>query len=233
MRNILLLCFLLLPFLSIAQLSANALIDRSIQYHDPGGHWGKKKLQWTFHEERPDGSMRVSEMEWAPKKDHFILLQESGENQLHRELKSGDCISKLNGSTEISEEEAKKYRLNCERNTMYRNYYTYLWGMPMKLKDPGTIVDPEVKEKNFFGQQLLEVKVTYDPAVGGDIWYFYFDPTTYALSGYRFYHDEAVNDGEYILFEGELEKNGMKIPANRSWYTHKDARLLGTDRLQK
>ncbi|MEO0338234.1 MAG: DUF6503 family protein [Bacteroidota bacterium] len=233
MRYLIIFCLLLSPFFVSAQLSASELIDLSIQYHDPSGNWGKKKLNWTFHEERPDGSMRVSEMEWTPKNDRFVLLQQLGENQLHREVNAEDCISKLNGNTSISEEDAKKYRLNCERNAMYRNYYTYLWGMPMKLKDPGTIIDPTVKAKDFFGQDLLEIQVTYDPEVGGDIWYFYFDPTTYALSGYRFYHDESANDGEYILFEGEVEKKGMKIPANRTWYTHKDQRLLGTDRLQE
>ena len=233
MRYLIICCLLLSPLFSFAQVSASELIDLSIQYHDPSGNWGKKKLKWTFHEERPDGSMRVSEMEWTPKKDHFILLQQVDGNQLHREVEDGVCIAKLNERENISEEEYKKYRLNCERNTMYRNYYTYLWGMPMKLQDPGTIVDPLVKKKDFFGKELLEIKVTYDLKVGGDIWYFYFDPSTYALSGYRFYHDEAANDGEYILFEGEVEKRGMKIPANRTWYTHKDQRLLGTDRLQE
>jgi len=78
---------------------------------------------------------------------------------------------------------------------------------------------------------LLEIKVTYDPSVGKDIWYFYFDPTTYALRGYRFYHDEAKNDGEYILIDGEVTINGVKFPKNRAWYTHKEGKYLGNDDL--
>lgn len=112
-----------------------------------------------------------------------------------------------------------------------KDYYQYLWALPMKLKDPGTIIDPNVHARDFFGQELLEVRVTYDQEVGNDIWYFYFHPDTYALSGYRFYHDESKNDGEYILIEGEKQVNGMKIPARRHWYTHTDRRLLGTDEI--
>jgi hypothetical protein len=112
---------------------------------------------------------------------------------------------------------------------MYRNYYTYLWGLPMKLRDPGTIIDDNVHRVNFFGQELLEMKVTYHEEVGGDIWYFYFHPETYALSGYRFYHDEAANDGEYILLEDEAQIGDFRIPAQRHWYTHGERQYLGSD----
>jgi hypothetical protein len=78
---------------------------------------------------------------------------------------------------------------------------------------------------------LLEIKVTYDPEVGADIWYFYFDPSTFALSGYRFYHDESKNDGEYILLEGEITINGVKFPEKRAWHTHKEGKYLGNDDL--
>ena len=74
-----------------------------------------------------------------------------------------------------------------------------------------------------------KLKVTYDEAVGQDTWYFYLDRKTYALVGYRFYHDESKNDGEYILLEGEASGAGLKLPKTRKWYRHEDDGFLGTD----
>jgi tetratricopeptide (TPR) repeat protein len=212
-------------------LSASDLLEKTINYHDPDTLWGRQRLDWRFYEGRPNNSFRLSKMVWTPLEGRFVLTQQVGRNEIYRMVSADTCISKLNGRADLSEAEIAQYGLGCDRNTMYRNYYTYLWGMPMKLHDPGTLIDPRVHERDFFGETLLEIKVTYDPAVGSDIWYFYFDPQTYAMKGYRFYHDEAANDGEYILLDGEVATDGLRIPAKRAWYTHKDHRLLGTDEL--
>ena len=53
------------------------------------------------------------------------------------------------------------------------------------------------------------------------------------MIGYRFYHDEAANDGEYIELEGIQEGGGLRLPRARTWYTHKEDKLLGTDTLIK
>lgn len=214
-----------------ANIPAKTLLEQSITYHDPDSLWGTQALDWRFYESRPNNSFRSTKMNWNPLEDQFALTQQVGRNELHRGIQSDSCWSMLNGKSDLSEATIQEFRLGCDRATMYRNYYTYLWGLPMKLQDPGTIIDPVVHQRNFFGEDLLELKVTYDPAVGADIWYFYFDPQTYAMKGYRFYHDEAANDGEYILLDGEVQTDGMRIPAKRTWYTHKDHRVLGTDEL--
>lgn len=214
-------------------ISALELLAQSINYHDPDTLWGKQKLEWRFYESRPNNSFRATKMIWAPLEDHFALTQQVGRNELHRGIRADSCWSMLNGQGNLSDAKIKQFRLGCDRAVMYRNYYTYLWGMPMKLQDPGTIIDPVVHQRHFFGEDLLELKVTYDPAVGADIWYFYLDPQTYAMKGYRFYHNEAANDGEYILLDGEVQTDGMRIPAKRTWYTHQDNRVLGTDELVK
>ena len=103
----------------------------------------------------------------------------------------------------------------------------------MKLRDPGAILSTKVQEVTFHGMRLLALEVRYAPETGSDLWYFYFDPATYALRAYQFYHDKAKNDGEYILLEGEVEVGGMRLPEKRSWYYNKDDQFLGTDVLQK
>ena len=51
------------------------------------------------------------------------------------------------------------------------------------------------------------------------------------MIGYRFYHDESKNDGEYITLEGEIEIEGIKMPKDRYWYMNVNDRFLGADLL--
>ena len=67
--------------------------------------------------------------------------------------------------------------------------------------------------------------------IGSDTWYLYFDKNTYQLKRYQFFHEEAKNDGEYIILENELMIGGIKMPKDRAWYYNKDDKYLGTDYL--
>ncbi len=235
MKELLLILFLFfsLPFSIFSQKSeAESLLEKSIQYHDPTGKWETSTFHFPLYESRPDGGYRLTDIKLDNQMGVFEVAQIRGKDRVQRYLSADSCGVRYNHSAAISDDIKKRLRLNCEGgNDFYRNYYAYLYGLPMKLKDPGTIISPEVKKKDFFGKTLLEIKVTYEPGVGEDIWYFYFDPKTYALSGYRFYHDEAKNDGEYILLEGEITINGVKFPEKRGWYTHKEGKYLGNDDL--
>jgi len=139
----------------------------------------------------------------------------------------------LNGNNSITNDAQKKYNLTCERAKLMKDYYTYLYGLPMKLKNQGTLISPKVERKKFKGKDYLVLKTTYEKEVGEDIWYFYFDPKTYAMEVYQFFHDEAKNDGEYILLSGEESVSGIKMPKTRAWYYNKDDKYLGTDVLTK
>ncbi len=212
-------------------LSPKEVIEQSIQYHDPSGLLSTK--EWTMHfaDSRPDGSTRKSYFRFNPMNYDFEMMRGSEDKKVVLKMVEGTFSATLNGSADYTEAEAKSNRLDEGRATMMRNYYHYLWCLPMKLNDPGTIIGEEVKTVDFFGKASLEIKVTYTPEVGKDIWYFYFHPETKAMHGYRFYHDESVNDGEYITLDGELESNGVRIPQTRKWYTHKEAKFLGADKL--
>lgn len=106
----------------------------------------------------------------------------------------------------------------------------------MKLTDPGTKIHEKVERKKFKGKEYLVLKVTYDEAVGKDVWFFYFDPKSYAMEIYQFYkgdpNKEGKGTGEYILLTQEAVVNGIKMPKNRAWFYNKDDSYLGTDRLQ-
>ncbi len=90
------------------------------------------------------------------------------------------------------------------RSGPLRDYYEYLLGAPMKLMDPGTIIEDEVEWDVIDQKRALRVRVTYEESVGSDVWYYYFDPSTYRLLAMRFHHDEKARDGELIVMEDEI-----------------------------
>ena len=203
MKNHIVIIFLLVfvNTISSQNITPEDLISKSIQYHDPSGLLMKKDVSMLFTGTRPGGEDSKTTVVFNIKKETFQMENMRDEMSIVSSVDKGNATILLDGKKEYSDEMKEKYRLDPKRVVMMKNYYQYLWLMPMKLNDPGTIIDPEVKQVDFFGEDLLQVKVSYSPEVGKDVWYFYFNPTSYAMQGYRFYHDEAKNDGEYILLE--------------------------------
>jgi hypothetical protein len=212
---------------------AEDVLSAAIARHDPDGVWATGAFRLAFEESRPDGSIRETEVLIDHGRGRFEIDSERAGRSIRGELGAGYCRWLLDGSSKFSDEEREELRLTCDRLEWIRNYYLYLWGLPMKLRDPGTLVEPSAKETSFEGREALEVRITYEEEVGSDVWYFYFDPQDRALIGYRFYHDEAANDGEFIVLEGLERGAGLVLPRQRTWYTHQGRELLGTDVLVK
>jgi hypothetical protein len=218
--------------LSAQNIPAEEVLTASIAYHDPGGVWGTYRGAVVVVMESHGEPPRRSEITLDQPADRFHLHVQRGDTEKTYQWHAGACALSLNGKAEFSAGEAQRHRLTCERAEMYRNYYTYLYGLPMKLRDPGTRITSEAQKKTFHGKEYWVLEVRYDPEVGNDLWYFYFDPETYALKAYQFFHDKGKNDGEYILLGGEHRLGGMRLPKIRTWYTNGEGKLLGTDTLQ-
>lgn len=222
---------LLVPFITIAQSTGKELVAASINFHDPDSNWSTTKATFNFLGTRPGGDDRAATLYLNNTNSTICIMREKDGTKVTRHTENDNCTYDINGNFTPSAEEIEKFKLNDKRSLMLRNYYLYLWGLPMKLKDSGTIVDETIYEKEFNGRKTKAARVTYEAEVGKDIWYFYFDPSTYEMIGYQFFHDEAKGDGEYILLSGLVNVNDMKIPKNRAWYTNSDSALLGTDHL--
>jgi hypothetical protein len=212
--------------------SAEELLAKAITYHDPDDLWGQGVWRLTLGETRPDGTVRRTVLIVDNSTGRFDYSTQDGGDRIEGSLTDDGCSFRLNGSITFSQEEREQHRLTCERLERMRNYYTYLWGLPMKLRDPGTRLDAAVGSDTFGGSTVTVLRVGYEEPVGKDTWYIYLNPSSYALVGYRFFHDESANDGEYILLDQEVETEGLRIPRVRAWYTNADKRYLGTDTLE-
>ena len=228
-------CFIFVFIFSLSlvaqDISGAELLEKSIAFHDPGKQWNS--FQGTLHIllKMPKSPNRYSEVTIDLPKEYFMLKATREGITTERILDKGQCAFLLDGNDSPTEAEIKEHRGDCERTQMMRNYYTYLYGLPMKLKDPGTYVHEKVVKKTFKEKEYLVLKVTYEEAVGSDTWYFYFDPNTYAMEAYQFFKDESKNDGEYILLKDLLEINGIQMPKTRAWYYNSNDGYLGTDDL--
>lgn len=209
------------------------LLEKTIAYHDPDDNWKSLAVKLTFAAEERNGKTINRVVEFKEGGNYFGYYGDDGENQVNQFISDETCTFSLNGLTTISKDDMKKFKLSCERTQRIRNYYVYLYGLPMKLKDEGTKVDKKVTYADFMGVNYLKLRITYDAEVGNDIWYFYINPDSYKMEAYQFYHDEEKGDGEYITLEGIVEIDGIKIPKLRKWYTNKEDKFLGADDLAK
>src|SRR5262245_2007031 len=206
----------------LSSTTAETLLDRSIAYHDPQGRWPRGAFEITELASQPDGSSHRNLLRFNNARARFELETSVDGRAVAVVVENDVVVARLDGKANLSADELKRYRLTSAQVLSRRNRDLYLWGLPMKLRDPGTRLDPTVKEAVFEGKAVYQLRVTYDEAVGSDTWYFFLDRDTCALVGHRFHHDEAKRDGEYAVFSEEVSGQGLRLPRVRKWYTNKD-----------
>ncbi|NRA94473.1 MAG: hypothetical protein HRU26_17720 [Psychroserpens sp.] len=218
-------------------ISGSDLLDLSIQFHDPEGHWDTFSGEMQIVMNMPERSERTTVVSIDLPKEYFKTYTQQDSITTTMIIDKSSCQLALNGNFEVTQEDSETYKLNCDRALLYKNYYTYLYGLPMKLKDEGTTISDKVELVQFKGESYYKLDVSYEEK-GGDLWHFYFDPQTYALKAYQFFKTDREGNmkpksGEYILLS-ELETiSGIKMPKVRAWYYNKDESYLATDTLKQ
>lgn len=220
----------------VADTPAHDLVARSIAFHDPDGLWGTRPISmWWVGTDADNAGRVVVQLRFGEDEREFDLKGWYRGSDIEYETTAEGWSASVDDVAEpdLAPEDRERMRLHREDGMFWRSYYGFLAGLPMKIVDPGAHLEPDVIDTEFLDRPVRAVRVTYDPEVGGDTWYFYFDPDTAQLVGCRFYHDESANDGEYIVFEGLAEGDGLRLPHIRAWYVNADARHLGTDTVEE
>ncbi|MBT4869311.1 MAG: hypothetical protein HOH06_05460 [Polaribacter sp.] len=227
MKKQVLFLFLLLSIAAFSQqITGNQLLEKAIHFHDPKGNWKTFNGELFVTMKTPDQIKRKSEIRINLPKEYFYIKSYKDASTEEYTVNKGIC-SKVVGGNKNPSNDPKK---TCKRANLYKDYYTFLYGLPMKLKDEGTIVHQKVVKKIFNGKEYWVLKVTYDENVGKDRWFFYFNPKNYEMEAYQFFKKEE-NSGEFILLSGLEIIQEIKMPKTRDWYYNKDNRYLGTDLL--
>ena len=212
--------------------AARDLLARSIRFHDPEGLWSTRTVRLSWNGTGSDGGERVAlDLTLHPDGRTFSMSGRYRGRRIDYSIVDDRLTVTVDGSADMPDETREAMRLAREEGMFWRSYFGFLVGLPMKLNDPGTQIDPEPADTEFMGRAVQSIRVTYDPDVGGETWYFYFDPESAELVGSRFYYDESANDGEYLIFEGLAGADGLRLPMRRSWYVNADSSFLGADEI--
>ena len=199
---------LLFPYFIFCQ-STDELLAKAVSYHDPNGNWSKFSAKLSFQEKRPNGDDRSTTIT-INNSDGYMMINRNNEE-----------IYEVEGQ----EAEVLKGDRQEDRAIVLRNYYLYLWGLPMKLYDKNTPKITVSDDEKVGGIQANVLRIAYKK----DTWYFYFEASSGRMIQYKFYQDAEETNGELITLEDEIEVEGIKIPQRRSWYTLPDNEYLGTD----
>jgi hypothetical protein len=193
-------------------LSSADIIKKSIAFHDPESTWSTFQGKMTFSESRPDGSIRNSYAVFDLQESAFEIYRA---DNYHFAIEN-DVFQLIEG------------QLEEERGRTMRDYYLYLWGLPMKLNDEGTKFGQTIPS-NYQDKPTFKVEVIYEE----DTWYFEIDQTTYQMLSYSFFKKADPTHGERIELNELVTHNTLKIPKSRSWYQLPEEKFLGTDLLDK
>ena len=168
----------------ITDLKAQDVLKKCINFHDPKGNWPNLHQKLYFHAKELDNDNIREEVLLDNRTTYFCHISRADGKVIEKEISDTTIIARINGDTAISADDRKKYRLMPRQIRSARNSYVYLYGLPMKLNDRGTILSDTVKIDTFNGKNYLVLNVKYEKGVGTDTWFFYINPTTYALEGY-------------------------------------------------
>lgn len=196
---------------SLAAVSPDEVLQRALAYHDPDNEWSTAKARLEIAETRPDGDGSRSTVELDNSRT-WMRVDLSGKEAYEVTV---DQVEILTGDKD------------AERGLMIRNYFLYLWGLPMKLTDPGTELELESDSSEIHGRGCDILRVAYEK----ETWFFHIDQESGRMRQYEFYWDDEKTKGEIITLEGEVTLGSMRIPQTRTWYKLPGNELLGTDHL--
>ena len=185
MRHFLLFIILIVPLTIITgqSLSSTEIVKASIKYHDPLGSWAK--LHEDFEVQSARGTVGLK------------LYNDEGMVEWSQKLKDGrsiragyildSCFVKINEKTIEPRGEIENILLDCPQIINRTNYWLYMYGLPMKLKDDQAVIDPVPEKVNFLNKEYWKITVHYNDPEGGR-WQFYFDTETFRFAIAQYFH---------------------------------------------
>ena len=222
------------PMTNQSQWTAKDWIDYSIKHHDPKGNWSQFNSTIESFSKVDRGGETLEESNRNFKMDngksYFYLLTSVAEHPLEITIEDDNCTTTWEKKN-LTTAEQNRYINNCAYGLNFRNYYRYLVGLPMVLKDDEAIIKPEVEDSNIEGKSYKKITVNYAPLNSNPTWEFYIDPTDGKLIRsvfIRFNNSAAPATGEIIDYPDHQTFQDIKLPKKMLWY-HLDKKFLADE----
>jgi hypothetical protein len=204
--------------------TAQEWIDYSISYHDPKNNWQKFKSQIRSFSKVDRGGESLEEstrkFSFENQTSSFAMRMEVQDYPLSIDITNDNCQT-IWKKKEQTIEEQNKYITDCKYGENYRNYYRYLIGIPMVLKDESTIVNQLVEDEKINDKIYKKVTVNYAPVKANPTWEFFIDPLNGKLVRSKFirYNDKnQVTGGEILDYPEHQLFQGMQLRTKMLWY---------------
>lgn len=202
--------------------SAKDLILHSIAYHDPSGNWMNFKSNIEIKTDlwKKEGGIEKSTRTLFFDRTQSVFKMSSSRDgiELKGEINRDTCYNQP--LSEIPAEKVAKFKsiLGCQGITFYKDYFTYLIGLPMNLLDTQAIIDHTILERTYNDIKYDVVKVTYEPLDKNPPWYFYFNKKNHAFELCKFTSREDENKGgEYIIYNHKKNVQSIKLSGQQVW----------------
>ncbi len=225
--------FLLLANLAQAQLTVSEILLKSINVHDPKQRWQKLQAEFKMNIVREKVADRFFTVRLDLPKKAFSYEIKNDSLHYFQGFRGEKHEVMLNGKTELTASEIKKYDLAQTRTQYMREVYEYLLLLPMRLQNDLKFLQTDYSEENFNQKSCYKLTIQYEPVNENETWYFFIDKHTFVLQGYQFYLKDKSTNGEYIFLEDYITFKGILIPKIKRWYWNKDNSFFRTDKILK
>ena len=222
-----LLALVLISFTSFGQTpNSNDIIKASIKYHDPQGEWEGLDADFVVLSDRDTAWLHLANLrsmvEWKEKlKDgRYITGGYQGDS----------CFVKIDDKLIEPKGQIDNLLLDCPQIIGRSNYWLYMYGLPMKLKDEQAVIDPKPEKVNFLDNQYWRIKVHYNNP-DGERWQFYFDTDSYRFAIAQYFHPALGDDNEYIIFDTPIQVGTMVLPSKHNWYMYNKKEYIGFEQI--
>lgn len=203
-RNYLYLSILLYACDSTAP-SGQEVIEKSIAFHDPTAQWSdlQQKISVRSDFVYPDSAFY----------DLVIGLDNPNRRVSYTnttlaqrvDFTDSSCLVVTGNST-------------CDQAAWTKNFYHFILGLPMTLKNDEAVIDDTVVQVSFNDTPCHRVAVDFEK----EKWHFYFSQEDDHLVGFAFNKNFEIK-AEEIRTEGLIDIDAMKFCKARSWWITTDS----------
>ena len=193
-------------------LTAQDILDASIKFHDPENKWKSLNANFVF-ESKFESNDSVPE--------ELLININVPENGFQYDNLDKKVSIKYNQDNC----EVLKGNATCEGYQWTKNFYTYVWGLPMKLNDPATNITTIYGTHTIKKTPVYIVFVSYE----SEDYKFYIDQKTFELKFFEFIKNDSSMKGEFITLSGIYEYYGIKFPKHKRWDDLYTKELIGTN----
>lgn len=197
---------------SIKTKTAQDIVEASIKFHDPKNKWANLNAEFLFES-------KFSFNDSVPEELQVTIDVQKNDFQYHN-LDRKVNIQYPQESCIILQGEG-----TCEGYRWTKNFYTYVWGLPMKLQDSEARIQEGFSSDTINNIPLNVVAVHYE----NENFKFYFDQKSSELKFFSFIKNNAEKHGEFIELRGLFEYNEIKFPAVKEWRESDSKKLIGTN----